>query len=715
MPFNMRSGHARRGSTPFADSTGSLTWSSNASTPPSPKKKFALPWSKKRATAPPPPPPPVPVITQGMVDSNSSSTVSTVMSSAFDTDGSSTTSMSSPETSPQKIPPQVAKYGRRVRPSVLETDGTAGKALHEAVRKTPPRVATIKYDHSPPFDPSFERAARRYSEDADDESDEGLSIRASPSFDPSIIGATFLGASSNAPPSLSAPSSFNRIPSIHVEGLSMDDVFRELEEKMGVRLDGGGASDAQLAEAVSRVNNRLSSMGPLDRLSAKSRQRLSYLTEPTSLAYARDPADEPCELDSPPRPNRSYKPESPPRQTAKPYKAPVRTSSRREAPSARPRGKVPAPISVPVANSVSLPDDCKSPMSMQDFSIFSPRPGKTPTTAIQGLGPPFTFADAVSAPPSASAEDDNAELPAVFVLPPTPELGGSSFGDMSNASDDAASETTITPDLPAPENFDAPPIATKSSRRRRDSIRIQKSHRRRPTCGSSPESAAEPYTPPLSPATSSSTVSSFDSPIAPCFPHPPVSESMPPTSSVSIVSERGMEAEESLREMFARLCQPHTPPSSPPRSSCPDDDRSQQKESSRPTTTTTSDDFDRYANRQYVVWSSREEEGFAGDIGDEDEDDFGQFADAPSIPDFGVYTKSTPSPPRVIVTSPSSDVFLSSSAAPPSKPINRRSPSDYSLPSESSVGDELSDLDEAVVTVCERRNTPVSFEFGVAM
>jgi hypothetical protein len=703
MPFHMRSGHARRGSTPFAESNGSLAWSSNASTPPSPKKKFALPWSKKRSPAPLPPIPAVPTISKGIVDSNSSSTVSTALSSAFDTDGSSTTSLSSPETSPQKTPPQVAKFGHRVRAGVLQAGGTAGKALHEVVRQTPPRVANVlKFEHSPPFDPSFELAARRYSEDADDES-EGLCIRPSPSFDPSIIGATFLGGSA-APSTLGAPSSFSRIPSIHVEGLSMDDVFRELEEKMGVRLDHGGASDAQLVEAVNRVSRRLSSMGQLNGISAKSLQRLSYLTEPTSLAYATDLTDDTCEKESPPQATAEpYKRDAPSRQTAKPYKAPVRTSSRRQASSGRPKRKALSPISVSVANSVSLPDDCKSPMSMQDFSIFSPRPDKNNTSALQGLGPPFSFADAVSGPPSAPTEDRNADLPTVFVLPPTPEIGGGGFGAISKSIDDSIEEMTDVAELPAPENFDAPPIVSKSSRRRRDSIRIQKNHRRRPTCSTSPESTSDPYTPPLSPATSSSTVSSFDSPIAPCFPQPPASQPMP-TSSVSVVSEGGMEAEELLNQMFARLCQPHTPPR---QSSSP------WRETNRSTSAMSDDGYQYSEHRQGVVQSSGEAEGLVeGSAGEEDEDDFGQFADAPSVPDFGVYTKSTP-PPRVIVTSPSSDFFLSSTAA--HRSINHRSPSNRSLPSEYSVSDELADLDEAVVTVCERRHSPGAFEVGVAM
>jgi hypothetical protein len=685
MPFNMRSG---RSSTPFGDSNNGSFFSAPSPTPPSPasKKRFMLPWSKKRQQQPPPPPVPVvlpvaPPPCQRIVDSNSSSTVSTVLSSAFDTYGSSNTCMTSPETSPQKSPPQVGKYSYRSRPGVVEAEN-AGKALHEAVRTTPPRrVPTIKFDHSPPFDPSFERAARRYSEDSDDE-EEGLYIQPSPSFDPSIIGATFLGA-----PSTTA--SLTRIPSIHVEGLSMDDVFRELEEKMGLKLDDKDKeSEAQLAAAVRRISRRLSTMGQLDRLSSASRQRLSYLTEPTSLAYARD------EDDVAPGPE-SPSPPPPP----KAYRGPVRTSSIRQETSPRPKGKKPAPISIPLANSASLADQSQSPTSAIGFSVFSPRPDHNSSFA-QGLGPPLNLA---RSSPEPTAGDDN--LPAVFVLPPTPELGSGSF--------DLSHKPSAPSELPSPEKFNARPAPAKTNRRRRDSISLQKGHRRRPTCG--PSDSVDLYTPPLSPATSTSTVSSLDSP---CFPNPPVS--LPQSSSV--VSD----AEETLKEMFARLCQPHTPPQSPPSVSHAVDDKGNYwREPSRPVKVMRDQDYQR---REHSGWTSARPTAVAEvDNVFADDDKLGQFADAPSIPDFGMYADAgdNTNAPRVIVTSPSTDRFAispSSTSTSSSKtavgPSGRFSPD--SIPSDcSSIAEELSDVDEAVVTVCERRSQvafePETYEFGLAM
>ena len=109
-------------------------------------------------------------------------------------------------------------------------------------------------DRSPPFDPAFERAAES---DADSE------------WEPSQPGSLLPHGRPRPPvrPLAQVASGLvsTRIPSIHVDGLSMDDVFRELEAKMGmdIAVDAAPVAPApHRAPLAERRRVRRTSRGP---------------------------------------------------------------------------------------------------------------------------------------------------------------------------------------------------------------------------------------------------------------------------------------------------------------------------------------------------------------------------------------------------------------------------------------------------------------------
>jgi hypothetical protein len=302
--------------------------------PLSSKKKFSLPWSKKKsADAKWPPPPPYPLVHQGVVDSTSSSTVSTA--APFSTSGSeasSVTTLSSYEAIPlPKIPSRApSRTGHAVAPRpTLRTSRAAERKdepLHKTASKAAPYVIQSDEDED---DVALSRDLRW---GLSDDGSENSSTRS-----PSV------NADAGAPdPGTPLPELPSRIPSMHFEGLSMDDIFSEFEKKTGRWRNGGGGVGASAATGQKKESV------PLGRLSSNlpGSTRVDPRRGPVGGARLRKAEETP-----------------PPPRAAQPYKPPVRTSSLRARGSVTANSEMEAttvgetlasPVSIRRARSISL-------------------------------------------------------------------------------------------------------------------------------------------------------------------------------------------------------------------------------------------------------------------------------------------------------------------------------------------------------------------------
>lgn len=440
--------------------------------------------------------------------------------------------------------------------------------------ETPPRLKRYSASESnpsptsPPLDLGYERMLRALrgqatpslpaspegSRDADDEDDSPTQGAAAARLFPSQDSLSSLGSKT-------------RIPSIRFEGISMDAVFAQVEKNMK------GSPKASREQKTARRRTRVLSMyrpmsfggdaepAPAEKAIAEEEEEGLVVFDTNTLSPSASDLDALRCTSTTPTPER-------PMDIARPRPYPRRTSSR------------PAPLDVEAANAFPTLEALAAASPADSLASFASPPlsgafavphHSAPRDLFSPASPTFTLAPSPtfsSSPRMASPPVSSPRLAEPFVPSPTPS-STSIF-----RSSPVIPEVCIFPpsfddvygEWEAPINQAAQPGPTKvvvlpPKRLVRASTRAapKKAGERR-TYIAPPQQDKENYTPPHSPALS--TTSTIHTPVQPysAIDARRLSSNSPLTVRQSD-AEDSSDCEETLHNMLMRLNRPHTPPS----------------------------------------------------------------------------------------------------------------------------------------------------------